>query len=75
MVENISLSHYQAGARHYHIQKHSGFAKEEQTSHYHSFYQIAFVINGRIQHISDNGITDLSSGDAFIVPPGYTHTL
>ncbi len=75
MVENIGLSNYQAESRHYHIQKCSGLTKEEQVPHYHSFYQIAFMINGRVQHLSDNSKTDLSSGDAFIIPPGYTHSL
>lgn len=74
MLEIISLAQYGANALHYHIQKFRGDAREK-TPHYHTFYQMCFVISGKLIHRSGKASASLGASDAFIVPPGFSHSL
>lgn len=73
-MEIITLAHYGANALHYHIRKFRGDAREK-APHYHTFYQMCFVTNGKLIHHSGKGSASLGAGDAFIVPPGFSHSL
>ncbi|MBE6595867.1 MAG: helix-turn-helix domain-containing protein [Ruminococcaceae bacterium] len=74
MAEFITLSHFGAAARHYHIYRIKASALSHQP-HYHNYYQICFVVSGEILHGQGEGAVTLSAGDAFIVPPGFVHSL
>lgn len=43
--------------------------------HYHDFYQIYFITEGILTHHSQDGSTELVSGDCFIVPPFFRHRI
>lgn len=74
MAERITLDNFQAAQRHYHIYR---LRKTElaRRAHYHNYYQVCYVVSGEILHGQDNDTVTLSAGDAFIVPPGFTHSL
>ena len=74
MAKFVTLDHFQATHRHYHIYS---IRKTEldHLDHYHNFYQVCYVVSGEIFHRQGNNVVTLSAGDAFIVPPGFTHSL
>ncbi len=74
MAEFITLEHFHATSRHYHIYK-IGQTKIAHQSHYHNYYQICYVVSGEIIHRQNHDAVTLRSGDAFIVPPNFTHSL
>lgn len=74
MAEYITLEHFKAGQRHYHIYQIQE-TKLDHQAHYHNYYQVCYVVSGEIHHQQGNDVVILSSGDAFIVPPGVIHSL
>lgn len=74
MAEFITLSHFGAATRHYHIYRLKASTLSHQP-HYHNYYQVCFVLSGEILHGQGEGAVTLSAGDAFIVPPGFVHSL
>lgn len=74
MAEFITLTWFGAQARHYHVYRIKGSALSHQP-HYHNYYQVCFVLRGEILHGQGEGAVTLSAGDAFIVPPGFVHSL
>ena len=74
MAEFITLAHFQATQRHYHIYRIRKTDVDHQ-AHYHNYYQVCYVVSGEIIHRQDFDAVTLSAGDAFIVPPGFTHSL
>ncbi|MEA5059857.1 MAG: AraC family transcriptional regulator [Candidatus Pelethousia sp.] len=48
---------------------------ENRPLHYHDFYQICFVAQGSIIHRYENGQMHLYMDDAFIIPPGFVHSV
>jgi AraC-like DNA-binding protein len=41
--------------------------------HGHDFHEISFVIQGRADHVTDEGTFKISSGDVMIIQPGHSH--
>ncbi len=74
LAEFITLDNFQAAQRHYHIYRIRKTELDHQ-AHYHNYYQVCYVVSGEILHRQDNETVTLSAGDAFIVPPGFTHSL
>jgi len=74
MAELITLEQFQATARHYHIYRIRE-TKIAHLDHYHNYYQVCYVVSGEILHRQSNDAVTLCAGDAFIVPPGLTHSL
>lgn len=74
MAELITLKHFNVIARHYHIYKVQK-PKIAHLDHYHNYYQVCYVVSGEIVHRQNDDAVTLSAGDAFIVPPGLTHSL
>lgn len=74
MAERITLDNFQAAQRHYHIYRLRETELAHHT-HYHNYYQVCYVVSGELLHRQDNDTVTLSAGDAFIVPPGFTHSL
>lgn len=74
MAEEITLAHFGAQARKYHIYKTQN-SKVGHLPHYHNYFQVCFVTRGEILHGQGNREVTLGPGDAFIIPPGFTHSI
>lgn len=74
MPEFVTLDHFGAANNHYHIYRIQSTSLDHQV-HYHNYYQVCFVVSGEILHRQGNDTVSLSAGDAFIVPPGFVHSL
>lgn len=74
MAQFITLEYYQAAERKYHANRISNSAKDGQT-HYHDYFQVCYVAEGWIQHRWEQDVVILRKGDAFIIPPGFPHSL
>ena len=74
MADFITLEHFQATDRRYHIYRLRK-TKVAHHAHYHNYYQVCYVVSGELIHRQDHDAVTLSAGDAFIVPPGFTHSL
>lgn len=74
MAQLITLQHFQALQRHYHVYRIQSSELDHQT-HYHNYFQVCFVTCGEILHCQEGEVVPLGPGDAFIVPPGFSHSL
>lgn len=74
MAEFVTLEHFQAAMRRYHIYRIRQ-TRIAHLDHYHNYYQVCYVVSGEILHRQNNDAVTLRAGDAFIVPPGLTHSL
>lgn len=74
MAELVTLAHFGATQRHYHIYRLRS-SKVAHLDHYHDYYQICFVVSGTVIHKQTSEEVSLCAGDAFIVPPGFIHSL
>lgn len=74
MPEFVTLEQFGAAQRHYHIYRIRRTALDHQ-AHYHNYYQVCFVVSGQILHRQGGDAVTLGAGDAFIVPPGFIHSL
>lgn len=74
MAELITLEKFQAATRHYHIYRIRE-TKLAHLDHCHNYYQVCYVVSGEILHRQNDDVVTLCAGDAFIVPPGLTHSL
>ena len=74
MSNLITLEHYNAETAHYHAYECAS-SRVSQMPHYHDYYQIVLVISGEAVHSQGGDSVSLLPGDAFIVPPGFVHTL
>ena len=74
MSRLITLGYFGAAAQHYHIYRLTGSPVSHEP-HYHDYFQVCFVISGEMLHRQGGETVKLGAGDAFIVPPGFVHSL
>ena len=74
MAEFITLAHFFADEQHYHIYRIQKTEVDHQP-HYHNYFQVCYVVSGEITHRQNCDAVTLRAGDAFIVPPNFTHSL
>lgn len=74
MSQRITLDRFHAAQRGYHIYRIRSSSVSHQT-HYHDYYQVCFVSRGQILHGQEDQEISLMPGDAFIIPPGFFHSL
>ncbi len=74
MPEFITLAHFHATAQHYHIYRIQK-TEIDHKAHYHNYFQVCYVVSGEIIHRQNHDAVTLRAGDAFIVPPNFTHSL
>lgn len=74
MEELITLAHFDATGRQYHIYRIQN-STVAHLSHYHNYYQVCFVTRGEILHGQGSKTVHLGPGDAFIIPPGFSHSI
>jgi AraC-like DNA-binding protein len=73
-VREIPLDYFKNATNHYHIYKiNSSTAAEEL--HHHDYFQLCYVTRGHILHQQEGKEVTLVKGDAFIIPPGFTHSI
>lgn len=73
-MEQITLEHFGADAAHYHIYKLNSSAVAEKP-HFHDYYQLCYVAKGELEHIGQQTRVKLLQGDAFVIPPGFHHSI
>lgn len=74
MIEKVTLEDFGALNRHFHIYGIHSSALDHM-DHYHDYYQVCYVVSGEIIHRKEKDTVTLRAGDAFIVPPGFVHSL
>ncbi len=74
MAELITLDYLGALEKGYHIAL-LGKTKKDNQSHYHDYYQVCYVLAGEVFHTQEGAAVRMGAGDAFIVPPGFIHSL
>jgi len=74
MAELITLKHFDAAKRHYHIYRIQSSSIAHNT-HYHNYFQVCFVTRGELTHAQEGAEVILGPGDAFIIPPGFSHSI
>ena len=74
MAKQITLEQFQSAHRHYHVYLIQSTALDHQ-SHYHNYFQVCYVTCGEILHRQEGEAVLLGPGDAFIIPPGFTHSV
>ena len=74
MAELITLDWFGAKRQGYHIAL-IGSTPMDHHDHYHEYYQVCYVVSGKLIHQQEGRAVPLGAGDAFIVPPGFVHSL
>lgn len=74
MAQLITLEQFRAQQQHYHIYRTRSSTVDRQ-EHYHNYYQICLVTGGELTHRQSTSSVPLCAGDAFIIPPGFIHSL
>lgn len=70
----ITLDYFKSSSRFYHIYKLNSSIVAE-SPHHHDYFQICFVTCGDIAHQQGEKEVTLVKGDAFIIPPVFTHSI
>ncbi len=74
MAPIITMDYFDTENRNYHIYKIQDSAVAENP-HYHDYFQVCFVSRGSIIHGQEGEKVTLGHGDAFIIPPGFSHSV
>ena len=75
MIEkHFILSYYKNADSGFYIQRITNSA-EAQKTHSHEYYQIYYILQGSLTHITEHGASKLIKGDAFILPPNCRHSI
>lgn len=71
-VKKFVLSYYKNATNDFYITRISS-PKEALILHSHNYFQIYYVISGRIIHYLENSMAELTTGDIFVLPPNQPH--
>lgn len=71
-TRNFMLSYYRDAADGMHVQCIRS-SEEAQKSHTHVYFQIYYVVAGKLEHYMEQDSAALTQGDMFIIPPGVRH--
>ena len=71
-IKNFVLSYYKNATKDFHIKEVTDL-KEASKLHSHSYFQIYYMLSGKIIHHIEQEHAYLSYGDVFIVPPDIPH--
>jgi len=70
----ITLEHFHTENRHFHIYM-PGSSSVAAEPHFHDYFQMLYVLSGEVRHEHEGRTLSLFAGDAFIIPPMFTHRL
>ncbi|WP_434310206.1 AraC family transcriptional regulator [Hominifimenecus sp. rT4P-3] len=75
MENNLFLTTFlENNANYYHVSRRKPeFA--DQIQHQKDYYEVCFVLKGQLRHRHNREQYVLSSGDCFIIPPGFQHAV
>ena len=74
-MRKLSLAYFDLPeGQHYHIYRICG-SDISQQPHTHEYFQLCYVERGHIEHLQGEEAVQLHAGDAFIVPPGFVHSI
>ncbi|MBR2965353.1 MAG: helix-turn-helix transcriptional regulator [Clostridia bacterium] len=68
------INYYKNADSGIHIQKIKS-SETALTPHSHEYFQIYYILQGTLAHITENGVSTLTKGDAFIIPPECVHSI
>ncbi len=71
-IKKFVLSYYENATNDFHIARHSSL-KEALNIHSHNYFQIYYVIGGKVLHHLEDSTAELTAGDIFILPPNRPH--
>lgn len=71
-IKKFVLSYYKNATNDFYITRISS-PKEALNIHSHNYFQIYYVISGKITHHLENSTAILTTGDIFILPPNQAH--
>ena len=71
-VKKFVLSYYKNATNDFYIMRITS-PKEALHLHSHNYFQIYYVISGRLTHHLENSMAELTAGDIFILPPNQPH--
>ncbi len=71
-VKKFVLSYYKNATNDFYITRISS-PKEALKLHSHNYFQIYYVISGKLTHHLENSTAELTAGDIFILPPDQPH--
>ena len=71
-VKKFVLSYYENATKDFHIARISS-PKEALQIHSHNYFQIYYIVSGKVIHHLQNNTAVLASGDIFILPPNQPH--
>ena len=71
-IKNYQLSYYKNATEDFHIQCVTN-ARLARHPHSHSYFQIYYVISGKLTHHINDSSASMVKGDMFIVPPELVH--
>ena len=71
-VKKFVLSYYKNATNDFHITRISS-PKDALNIHTHDYFQIYYVVSGRIIHHLEDSTALLTAGDVFILPPNQLH--
>ena len=71
-VKKFVLSYYKNATNDFYITRISS-PKEALNIHSHNYFQIYYVISGKLTHHLENSEANLTAGDIFILPPNQPH--
>ena len=71
-VKKFVLSFYNNATENFHITRISS-PKEALNLHSHNYFQIYYMISGKVTHHLENSTAELTAGDIFILPPNQPH--
>ncbi len=71
-IKNFVLSYYKNSADDFYVHRVEK-AVEARKPHTHDYFQIYYVLRGKLLHYVEKDYSSLSIGDMFIIPPGVKH--
>lgn len=71
-VKKFVLSYYKNATDDFHITRITS-PKEALHLHSHNYFQIYYLVSGRLIHHLENTTASLAAGDIFILPPNQAH--
>ena len=71
-IKKIVLSYYKNATEDFHIAKITA-PSEALKLHSHDYFQIYYVVSGKIVHHVDDDFATLVRGDVFVLPPNIAH--
>ncbi len=74
MEKHFILNYYKNADCGIHIQKIAN-SSEAQKMHSHGYFQIYYILQGSLTHVTERESSRLTRGDAFVIPPSHAHSI